>query len=238
MARAPRSSRRRSRSGSRFPARLGYPLPHRPGARGTCGQLSSADAAATFDRPAVARPAASQQRRGGGGNRLRLHSASCPDESFADLRARTPKVQGRRQRLSAGGIVVGAASSARSAAGLTPPGPSAVRGLVRVQRGAGWAQVPLQAQGRRAARQRARPLRLAAVGADRPRRPARRGGSGRRAAVADGFLQQEPVEGQPPTERTEVRVAFDADNLYIGALLHDSDPDGDPRPSAAAGPRS
>ena len=48
----------------------------------------------------------------------------------------------------------------------------------------------------------------------------------RRAPVADGFLQQEPVEGQAPTERTEVRVAYDADNLYIGALLHDSDPDG------------
>ena len=47
-----------------------------------------------------------------------------------------------------------------------------------------------------------------------------------RAPVAGGFLQQEPVEGQQPTERTEVRVAFDADNLYIGALLHDSDPDG------------
>ena len=48
----------------------------------------------------------------------------------------------------------------------------------------------------------------------------------RRAQAADGFLQQEPVEGGPPTERTEVRVVYDADNLYIGALLHDSDPDG------------
>ena len=47
-----------------------------------------------------------------------------------------------------------------------------------------------------------------------------------RVPVADGFLQQEPVEGQQPTERTEVRVAYDADNLYIGATLHDSDPDG------------
>ena len=48
----------------------------------------------------------------------------------------------------------------------------------------------------------------------------------RRAQAADGFLQQEPVEGRPPTERTEVRVVYDADNLYIGALLHDSEPDG------------
>ncbi len=47
-----------------------------------------------------------------------------------------------------------------------------------------------------------------------------------RALTADGFLQQEPVEGQLPTERTEVRVVFDADNLYIGAMLHDSDPAG------------
>ncbi len=47
-----------------------------------------------------------------------------------------------------------------------------------------------------------------------------------RAMVADGFLQQEPVEGRQPTERTEVRVAYDADNLYVGATLHDGDPDG------------
>lgn len=47
-----------------------------------------------------------------------------------------------------------------------------------------------------------------------------------RAPAADGFLQQEPVEGGAPTERTEVRVAYDADNLYVGALLRDSDPDG------------
>ena len=47
-----------------------------------------------------------------------------------------------------------------------------------------------------------------------------------RAPASDRFLQQEPVEGQQPTERTEVRVAYDADNLYIGATLHDSDPDG------------
>lgn len=47
-----------------------------------------------------------------------------------------------------------------------------------------------------------------------------------RAPVAEGFLQLEPVEGQTPTERTEVWVAFDADHLYVGAMLHDSDPSG------------
>jgi hypothetical protein len=42
----------------------------------------------------------------------------------------------------------------------------------------------------------------------------------------DGFLQREPVEGGTPTERTEVRIAYDADNLYLGVVLHDSDPAG------------
>jgi hypothetical protein len=42
--------------------------------------------------------------------------------------------------------------------------------------------------------------------------------------LADGFLQSEPHEGQPLTEQTEVRVLFDRNNLYIGAICHDSDP--------------
>ena len=39
------------------------------------------------------------------------------------------------------------------------------------------------------------------------------------------FTQQEPLEGNAPTERTEIRVLFDANDLYIGAILYD-DPDG------------
>ena len=39
------------------------------------------------------------------------------------------------------------------------------------------------------------------------------------------FMQQEPVEGGTPSERTEIRVIFDTDHLYIGAILYD-DPDG------------
>lgn len=39
-----------------------------------------------------------------------------------------------------------------------------------------------------------------------------------------GFVQSEPREGQPATEETEVWVAFDAENLYVAALMHDSDP--------------
>ena len=46
-----------------------------------------------------------------------------------------------------------------------------------------------------------------------------------RAAVpAADFVQAEPHEGQPATEPTEVRVAFDADALYIGVLCRDSMP--------------
>ena len=48
----------------------------------------------------------------------------------------------------------------------------------------------------------------------------------RRAEPAGELLQQEPTEGGPPTERTEVFVLFDRDELYIGAILHDSEPDG------------
>ncbi|MGI9626986.1 MAG: DUF5916 domain-containing protein, partial [Longimicrobiales bacterium] len=39
------------------------------------------------------------------------------------------------------------------------------------------------------------------------------------------FTQQEPVEGGQPSERTEIRVVFDEDNLYIGAIIYDN-PDG------------
>ena len=48
--------------------------------------------------------------------------------------------------------------------------------------------------------------------------------SWQRATVASGFVQSEPLGGQPASQQTEVRVLFDADNLYVGAMLHDSDP--------------
>lgn len=47
-----------------------------------------------------------------------------------------------------------------------------------------------------------------------------------RAEPVTGFTQAEPREGQAATERTEVRMAFDDGTLYIGAYLHDSDPQG------------
>jgi len=46
-----------------------------------------------------------------------------------------------------------------------------------------------------------------------------------RARPISGFRQWEPVEGAPATERTEVRVAYDAETLYIGIEAFDTEPD-------------
>jgi hypothetical protein len=40
-----------------------------------------------------------------------------------------------------------------------------------------------------------------------------------------GFRQQEPLEGEPATEDTEVRVLYDGEYLYIGVRAFDSQPD-------------
>lgn len=42
------------------------------------------------------------------------------------------------------------------------------------------------------------------------------------APLAAGFIQSEPKEGQPSSERTEVRVLYDNQNLYVGVFAHDS----------------
>ncbi|MDE0072422.1 MAG: DUF5916 domain-containing protein [Gammaproteobacteria bacterium] len=47
---------------------------------------------------------------------------------------------------------------------------------------------------------------------------------GRAVPITD-FTQQEPVEGGVPSQRTEVRVLFDEENIYISAILYD-DPEG------------
>ena len=39
------------------------------------------------------------------------------------------------------------------------------------------------------------------------------------------FVQQDPNEGQPASEKTEVRVTFDDKNLYIGVIAFDGEPD-------------
>ncbi len=46
------------------------------------------------------------------------------------------------------------------------------------------------------------------------------------AAKIDGFVQQEPQEGAPTSERTEVRVLYDQHHIYIGVYAFDSDPSG------------
>ena len=42
------------------------------------------------------------------------------------------------------------------------------------------------------------------------------------ATPATNFIQQDPHEGQPATQPTEVRFLYDADALYIGARMFDS----------------
>jgi hypothetical protein len=45
------------------------------------------------------------------------------------------------------------------------------------------------------------------------------------APIATDFIQSTPNTGVPATERTEVRVLWDDNTLYIGAMLFDSEPD-------------
>jgi hypothetical protein len=44
------------------------------------------------------------------------------------------------------------------------------------------------------------------------------------APAATGFVQQEPVEGAPAEEETEVRVLFDETAMYVAARMYDSEP--------------
>ena len=43
-----------------------------------------------------------------------------------------------------------------------------------------------------------------------------------RAEISTGFIQQEPRPGSPASEKTEIRVLYDDDNLYIGVICFDS----------------
>ena len=45
------------------------------------------------------------------------------------------------------------------------------------------------------------------------------------AQVIDDFTQQSPDEGQPSTERTEVRMLYSTEKLYIGFACYDSQPE-------------
>jgi len=44
------------------------------------------------------------------------------------------------------------------------------------------------------------------------------------ATPLTGLRQRAPLEGEPATEPTEVRVLFDAQNLYVGILARDAEP--------------
>ena len=46
-----------------------------------------------------------------------------------------------------------------------------------------------------------------------------------RAALIDAFVQQEPNEGAPATERTEVRVLYTGSSLFVAVHAFDSEPD-------------
>ena len=57
------------------------------------------------------------------------------------------------------------------------------------------------------------------------------------APVITSFFQEQPVEGAPSTEKTEVRMVFTKDTLFIGAVMYDAEPGGivtaDPRRDAS-----
>src|SRR5207244_7251680 len=44
------------------------------------------------------------------------------------------------------------------------------------------------------------------------------------AAVINNFTQVEPVELGAPSQRTEIRLLYDKDNLYLGIRSFDTDP--------------
>ena len=44
------------------------------------------------------------------------------------------------------------------------------------------------------------------------------------APAASGFVQGEPIEGAPAKHRTEVRVLYDDEALYVGARMYDDSP--------------
>jgi hypothetical protein len=46
----------------------------------------------------------------------------------------------------------------------------------------------------------------------------------RDAQPATEFLQRDPDEGKPATERTELRIVYDSDAVYVGVKLYDREP--------------
>ncbi|HET7694397.1 MAG TPA: DUF5916 domain-containing protein [Vicinamibacterales bacterium] len=46
------------------------------------------------------------------------------------------------------------------------------------------------------------------------------------AAPASGFAQEQPDEGRPSTERTDVRIVYTASTIYVGVICYDREPGG------------
>lgn len=45
------------------------------------------------------------------------------------------------------------------------------------------------------------------------------------ASVADGFIQNRPNPGKDASERTEIKIIYDDDAIYVGAMMYDNAPD-------------
>ena len=45
-----------------------------------------------------------------------------------------------------------------------------------------------------------------------------------KAVPLTDFIQAEPLEGQPASQQTEVRLAYDDEAIFVGVRLHDADP--------------
>src|SRR5437868_711943 len=45
------------------------------------------------------------------------------------------------------------------------------------------------------------------------------------STVITGLIQNKPIEGNPATQKTEVRIVYDNYAIYIGAMMYDSVPD-------------
>lgn len=46
-----------------------------------------------------------------------------------------------------------------------------------------------------------------------------------RAQPLSGFIQRDPDEGQPESEKTEIRILFDHEAIYFACMMHDAEPD-------------
>lgn len=47
----------------------------------------------------------------------------------------------------------------------------------------------------------------------------------KQAPVATDFVQRQPFNGKPATQKTEVRILYDNTGIYVGAMMYDSAPD-------------